>query len=111
MACLSLVQPEVMAAAQLERSKDVAAQTAAIAQLVALRPTSYGVVNALRACMQDAATYCRWERHELPGTIGVPILIEQSPMRALVVVTCTHAHLFKGIEPRRQQQARMSRVR
>ena len=59
--CVSLVQPEVMAAAQLERSKDVAAQSAAIAQLVALRPTSYGVVNALRACMHDAATYCRCE--------------------------------------------------
>lgn len=48
-----------MASAQLERSKDVAAQSAAIAQLAALRPTSYGVVNALRACMQHAATYCR----------------------------------------------------
>ncbi|CAL8462796.1 g2329 [Coccomyxa elongata] len=59
LAAVEVRQPEVMAAAQLERSKDVAAQTAAIAQLVALRPTSYGVVNALRACMQDAATYCR----------------------------------------------------
>lgn len=61
------MQPEVMAAAQLERSKDVAAQTAAIAQLAALRPTSYGVVNALRACMQDVATYCRWGCHDRPG--------------------------------------------
>ncbi len=57
--CVNQPFLQVMASAQLERSKDVAAQSAAIAQLAALRPTSYGVVNALRACMQHAATYCR----------------------------------------------------
>lgn len=59
LAAVRLAQPEVMAAAQLERSKDVAAQSAAISQLGALRPATYGVVNALRICMQDTATYCR----------------------------------------------------
>ncbi len=59
LAAVRIAQPEAMAAAQLERSKDVAAQSEAIAQLAALRPTTYGVVNALRNCLRDPATYCR----------------------------------------------------
>ncbi len=34
-------------------------QSAAVAGLAALRPTTYGVVNALRACMDNPAVYCR----------------------------------------------------
>lgn len=59
LAAVRIAQPEAMAAAQLERSKDVAAQSDAIVQLAALRPTTYGVVNALRNCLRDPATYCR----------------------------------------------------
>lgn len=100
MGFLGLVQPEVMAAAQLERSKDVAAQTAAIAQLVALRPTSYGVVNALRACMQDAATYCRWERHDRHGTTHVLIPTDEvfDTVSASHVYTCPSDRRCRTVE-------------
>ena len=56
---VELRQPEAMLAAQLERSKDVQAQSAAVAGLAAQRPVTYGVVNALRACMQNSNVYCR----------------------------------------------------
>ncbi len=56
---VELRQPEAMLAAQLERSKDVQAQSAAVAGLAAQRPVTYGVVNALRACMQNSSAYCR----------------------------------------------------
>ena len=59
---IRLAQPEAMLAAQLERSKDVAAQSAAVAGLASAQlPPSYGVVNALRTCLQDPAVYWRWE--------------------------------------------------
>ena len=58
-ALIRLRQPEPVLAAQLERSKDVLAQSAAIAGLAAIRPVTYGVVNALRACMQNSSFYCR----------------------------------------------------
>lgn len=64
-ALIRLRQPEAMLAAQLERSKDVVAQSAAIAGLLAVRPVSYGVVNALRACMQSSSVFCRY--HLLPS--------------------------------------------
>ena len=59
-ALIRLRQPEAMLAAQLERSKDVVAQSAAIAGLLAVRPVSYGVINALRACMQSSSVFCRY---------------------------------------------------
>ncbi|KAK9825158.1 hypothetical protein WJX81_006717 [Elliptochloris bilobata] len=55
----AVLQPEAMWAAQLERSRDVVAQSAAVAGLAALRPITYGVVNALRACAGNAVVYCR----------------------------------------------------
>ena len=58
-ALIRLRQPEVVLAAQLERSKDVLAQSAAIVGLAAICPVTYGVVNALRACMQNSNFYCR----------------------------------------------------
>ena len=58
-ALIRLRQPETVLAAQLERSKDVLAQSAAIVGLAAIRPVTYGVVNALRACMQNGNFYCR----------------------------------------------------
>ena len=59
-ALIRLRQPEAVLAAQLERSKDVLAQSAAITGLAAMRPVTYGVVNALRACMQNSSFYCRY---------------------------------------------------
>lgn len=57
---VALAQPEAMAAAQLERSRDVVAQSVAVAGLAAPgAPHGYGVVNALRACLNDAGVYCR----------------------------------------------------
>jgi len=41
-------------------------QSAAVAGLAALRPTTYGVVNALRACMDNPAVYCRSARPHAP---------------------------------------------
>ena len=58
-ALIMLRQPETVLAAQLERSKDVLAQSAAIVGLATIRPVTYGVVNALRACMQNSNFYCR----------------------------------------------------
>lgn len=60
LAAARVLQPEHMLAAQLERFKDVVAQSAAVAGLAALRPTTYGVVNALRACVLSPTTYCRY---------------------------------------------------
>eukprot|EP00884_Botryococcus_braunii_P001118 jgi/Botrbrau1/11006/Bobra.101_1s0004.1 len=51
LALARVLQPENMWAAQLERSRDVVQQSAAVAGLVALSPTTYGVVNSLRACL------------------------------------------------------------
>lgn len=59
LAAINLRQPEAMLAAQLERSKDISAQSAAVAGLAAQRPVTYGAVNALRACMQNSGVYCR----------------------------------------------------
>ncbi len=59
LAATHVAQPEFMLAAQLERSKDVVAQSAAVAGLAAARPITYGVVNALRACVLNGAIYCR----------------------------------------------------
>ena len=54
-----LLQPDWMWAAQLERSKDTAAQSAAVAGLAALRPPTYTVVSALEHCLQDDQVYPR----------------------------------------------------
>ena len=58
-ALIRLRQPEAVLAAQLERSKDVLAQSSAVAGLATIRPVTYGVINALRACMQSGSFYCR----------------------------------------------------
>jgi hypothetical protein len=59
LAAVRVLQPESMLAAQLERCKDVVAQSAAVAGLAAVQPATYGVVNALRACVLNSNTYCR----------------------------------------------------
>ena len=59
LAATKVLQPEAAWALQLERSQDVAAQSAAVQGLAALQPTTYGVVNALRACLDNPNVYCR----------------------------------------------------
>ena len=59
LACTCLLQADWMWAAQLEQSKDTAAQSAAVAGLAALQPTTYTVVSALDHCLQDDQVYPR----------------------------------------------------
>ena len=59
LAQVRLLQPDWMWAAQLEQSKDTAIQSAAVAGLAALRPTTHIVVSALSRCLQDAQVYPR----------------------------------------------------
>ncbi|KAK9854442.1 hypothetical protein WJX84_004440 [Apatococcus fuscideae] len=54
-----VLQTEQMWALQLQRSRDVAAQAAAVAGLAAMRPATFGAANALQACLQNPSTYCR----------------------------------------------------
>ena len=60
LACTRLLQPDWMWAAQLEQSKDTATQSAALAGLAALSPTTYTVVSALEHCLQDDQVYPRY---------------------------------------------------
>jgi hypothetical protein len=53
LALARVLQPENMWAAQLERSRDVVQQSAAVAGIATLSPITYGVVNSLRACLQN----------------------------------------------------------
>lgn len=59
LAQVRLLQPDWMWAAQLEGSKDTATQSAAVAGLAALRPTTHTVVSALQHCLQDDQVYPR----------------------------------------------------
>lgn len=59
LAQVRLLQPDWMWAAQLEGSKDTATQSAAVAGLAALRPTTNTVVSALEHCLQDDQVYPR----------------------------------------------------
>ena len=60
LASVCLLQPDWMWAGQLERSKDTAAQSAAVAGLAALQPTTYTAVSALEHCLQDDQVYPRY---------------------------------------------------
>lgn len=59
LALARVLQPENMWATQLERSRDVVQQSAAVAGLVTLSPTTYGVVNSLRACLCNRHVFPR----------------------------------------------------
>ena len=61
LASTCLLQPDWMWAAQLEQSKDTAAQSGAVAGLAALHPTTYTVVSALEHCLLDDQVYPRYE--------------------------------------------------
>ena len=69
LAATKVLQPEAAWALQLERSQDVTAQSAAVQGLAALQPTTYGVVNALRACLDNPNVYCRCVATGLSVTI------------------------------------------
>ena len=56
---VTLLQPDWMWAAQLEHSRNTAVQSAAVAGLAALRPTTYTVISALEHCLQDDQVYPR----------------------------------------------------
>jgi len=60
LASTCLLQPDWMWAAQLERSKDTAAQSLAVAGLAALRPTTHTAVSALEHCLQNDQVYPRY---------------------------------------------------
>ena len=60
LAATCLLQPDWMWAAQLDKSKDTAAQSAAVAGLAALRPITYLVVTALEHCLLDDQVYPRY---------------------------------------------------
>ncbi|KAL0049504.1 hypothetical protein WJX82_003747 [Trebouxia sp. C0006] len=59
LASTCLLQPDWMWSAQLERSKDTAAQSVAVAGLAALRPTTHTAVSALEHCLQNDLVYPR----------------------------------------------------
>ncbi|DBA90183.1 TPA: hypothetical protein ACH3X1_003489 [Trebouxia sp. C0004] len=59
LASTCLLQPDWMWAGQLERSKDTAAQSVAVAGLAALRPTTHTAVSALEHCLQNDQVYPR----------------------------------------------------
>ena len=60
LASTCLLQPDWMWSAQLERSKDTAAQSVAVAGLAALRPTTHTAVSALEHCLQNDLVYPRY---------------------------------------------------
>ena len=60
LASTCLLQPDWMWAGQLERSKDTAAQSVAVAGLAALRPTTHTAVSALEHCLQNDQVYPRY---------------------------------------------------
>jgi len=60
LASTCLLQPDWMWSAQLERSKDTAAQSVAVAGLAALRPTTHTAVSALEHCLQNDQVHPRY---------------------------------------------------
>ncbi len=65
LASTCLLQPDWMWAAQLDRSKDTAAQSVAVAGLAALRPTTHTAVSALDHCLQNDQVYPRYAPSQL----------------------------------------------
>ena len=59
LASTCLLQPDWMWAGQLERSKDTAAQSVAVAGLAALHPTTHTAVSALEHCLANDQVYPR----------------------------------------------------
>lgn len=59
LAAVRVLQPLPMWAAQLDFSRDVAAQSAAVAGLAGERPFTYKAFNALHACLENPKIYCR----------------------------------------------------
>ena len=61
LASVQVLQPPGMWSAQLDFSRDVGAQSAAVAGLAGERPFSYKALNALQACLESPRVYCRYE--------------------------------------------------
>ena len=61
LASVQVLQPPGMWSAQLDFSRDVAVQSAAVAGLAAERPFSYKALNALQGCLENPKVYCRYE--------------------------------------------------
>ena len=60
LASIHVLQPETFWIAQLEYSKDVLAQSAAVAGLAAHKPFTYRAMNALVGCLENSKIYCRY---------------------------------------------------
>ncbi|KAK9859317.1 hypothetical protein WJX84_011010 [Apatococcus fuscideae] len=54
-----VLQGEQMWTLQLQRGRDVSTQAAAVAGLAAMQPATFGIANALQACLQNPAIFCR----------------------------------------------------
>lgn len=59
LASVQVLQPEGFWIAQLEFSKDVLAQDAAVSGLASHRPFSYRAMNALVGCLENSKIFCR----------------------------------------------------
>lgn len=59
LASIQILQPAAFWGAQLDFSRDVVAQSAAVIGLSAERPFSYRNLNALNACLTNPKVYCR----------------------------------------------------
>lgn len=59
LASTTVLQPATMWTAQLDFSRDVVAQSAAVAGLAAERPFTYRALNALHACVENPKVFCR----------------------------------------------------
>ena len=88
LASVQVLQPPGMWSAQLDFSRDVAAQSAAVAGLAAERPFSYKALNALQGCLENPKVYCRYE-----STSPDPQIEEPSVFRFSFVTAVQHAAL------------------
>ena len=61
LAQIQVLQPSVFWGAQLDFSRDVAAQAAAVVGLASERPFSYRSLNTLFACLSNPRVYCRFD--------------------------------------------------
>lgn len=76
-----VLQPERVWTAQLEHSRDVLAQLAAIDALAAMAPLSAAGVNALKACLLSPTNFCRCA-HVGIVCVAVCVVVFLEPMLA-----------------------------
>lgn len=75
LAQIHVLQPASFWTAQLDFSKDVAAQSDAIVGLASERPFTYRSLNALHACLENPKLYCRYAAKPLPENMQRVCLI------------------------------------